>query len=104
MGERSRPMSKKKKELASFKSELHTISPLPLEMVAERLRDLEGKDRLLHIQRLNEDEFGFVIRKQLRGNLSDAQVLGTIWRWNGTFTRIDVDSKIEFLGQWLDVA
>jgi hypothetical protein len=97
-------MSKKKKELASFKSELHTISPLPLEVVAERLRDLERKNLPIHLVQLDEDEFGFVMRLRHRGNLSDAQVLGTLWRWNGTFTRIDVDSKIELLGQWLDVA
>jgi hypothetical protein len=97
-------MGKKKKELANFKSELHTISPLPLEMVAERLQDLQRKDRLFHIERLNEDEFGFVIRKHLRGRLSDATVLGTIWRWNGNFTRVDVDSQVDIVGQWLDVA
>lgn len=97
-------MSKKKKELASFKSELHTISPLPLELVAERLRDLERKDLPINIQQLSDDEFGFIMRLQRRGHLSDARVLGTIWRWNGNFTRVDVDSKIEMLGQWLDVA
>jgi hypothetical protein len=97
-------MAKKKKELQSFKSELHTISPLPLEMVAERLQDLQRKDRFFHIERLNEDEFGFVIRKHLRGRLSDATVLGTIWRWNGNFTRVDVDSQVDIVGQWLDVA
>jgi hypothetical protein len=97
-------MGKKKKELANFKSELHTISPLPLEMVAERLQDLQRKDRFFHIERLNEDEFGFVIRKHLRGRLSDATVLGTIWRWNGNFTRVDVDSQVDIVGQWLDVA
>jgi hypothetical protein len=104
MGIRSAIMSKKKKELASFKSELHTISPLPLEVVAERLRDLERKNLPIHLVQLDEDEFGFVMRLRHRGSLSDAQVLGTLWRWNGTFTRIDVDSKIELLGQWLDVA
>jgi hypothetical protein len=97
-------MSKKKKELASFKSELHTVSPLPLELVAERLRDLERKDLPVTLQRLGEDEFGFILQKHSRGRLSDARVLGTIWRWNGTYTRIDVDSKVEFIGQWLDVA
>lgn len=97
-------MSKKKKQIESFKSELHVISPLPLEMVAERLRGVETKNRLFHIEQLNEDEFGFVVRRHQRGILSDAQVLGTIWRWNGTFTRVDVDSKVDILGQWIDIA
>jgi hypothetical protein len=97
-------MSKKKKQLESFKSELHSISPLPVEMVVERLRTLERKDRLLYIEVLSEDEFGFAIRSHRRGSLSDAQVLGTVWRWNGTYTRIDVDSSVDIMGQWIDVA
>lgn len=97
-------MSKKKKQIESFKSELHSISPLPVEMVVERLRTLERKDRLLHIEVLSEDEYGFALRSHRRGSLSDAQVLGTIWRWNGTFTRIDVDSSVDIMGQWIDVA
>lgn len=97
-------MNKKKKQLESFKSELHVISPLPLEMVAERLRGVEAKNRLFHIEQLSDDEFGFVVRRNQAGFLSEAQVLGTIWRWNGTFTRVDVDSKVDILGQWLDVA
>jgi hypothetical protein len=96
-------MSKKKKQEANFKSELHSISPLPIEMVVERLKSLERKDRLLHIEPLSEDEYGFAIRSRRRGSLSDAQVLGTVWRWNGTFTRIDVDSKTDIWGQWIDV-
>ena len=97
-------MGKKKKQLESFKSELHSISPLPLEMVVERLRSLERKDRLLHIEVLSEDEYGFALRSHRRGSLSDAQVLGTVWRWNGTYTRIDVDSSVDIVGQWIDVA
>lgn len=83
-------MSQKKKALPIVSSELHTISPLPIEMVAERIASLHYTGFPTHI----EDDGSFLIRNQ---NSEKAMLIGRLMRWNGTFTRVDASVKKQSL-------
>jgi hypothetical protein len=95
-------MSKKKKQLANFKSELHTISALPLEKVAACLRTLESETTTVSITTIDLDHLTLRIKYQDENVSEDAEVFGNLSRWEGTYTRVDVDSRSSTYLEWID--
>ncbi|MDQ7026679.1 MAG: hypothetical protein Q9P01_07890 [Anaerolineae bacterium] len=95
--------SKKKKTFTDYQSELHAISPLPLDVLDERLQKMRGKRVTVQIQRIDPDRLAFEIQHR-RDRRINAQVYGTLQRWQGTYSRLDADSQVHVFGQWLNYA
>jgi hypothetical protein len=95
-------MSKKKKQFSAFKSELHTISPLPLEVIAARLHELEAKEVRVTMAAVDEDHIILKISHQGDGFFKKAEITGNLARWEGTYTRLDVNSRAFAYLEWLD--
>ena len=95
-------MSKKKKQLAEFKSELHTISPLPLETVEARLYELESDTVQVDMVYIDQDHIALKITDQESLFFKKAEITGSIARWEGTHTRLDVNSRSFAYLEWFD--
>ena len=93
--------SKKKKIFSNYKSELHAVSPLPHEVIGERLQQLGDKRVTVHLQIVDDDTLAFDIHHQ-RDNNMNAQVFGTLQRWQGTYSRLDADSSVHVPLFWLN--
>jgi hypothetical protein len=93
--------SKKKKIFSNYKSELHAISPLPHEVISERLQQLGDKRVTIHLQIVDDDTLAFDIHHQ-RDTHTNAQVFGTLQRWQGTYSRLDADSGVHIPLFWLN--
>jgi hypothetical protein len=83
-------MSEKKKALPQLNSEMHTILPLPIEMVDERLYSLNKDGYSTRIERSSVDLAYFFVQSPISDKV---KAEGRFLRWNGTFTRVDVQPK-----------
>lgn len=95
-------MSKKKKQLASFKSELHTISPIPLEIIEARLHELESEIVDVETSYLDQDHIKLTITHQGSSFFKKAEITGRLTRWEGTHTRLDANSRSFAHLEWVD--
>lgn len=95
-------MSKKKKQFATLKSELHTISTLPLETVQARLYELESETVSVSIIAIDPDYMSLKVTHQGQEFFKKAEVTGRLLRWEGTYTRMDVNSRTFAHLEWLD--
>lgn len=88
-------MYKKKKQLERFKSELHTITSMPLETVEARLYELDDESDEIQVQTqyLDQDHMMFCMIYHNSKNSKIAEIIGKLSRWEGTFTRVDADSR-----------
>jgi hypothetical protein len=96
-------MSKKKKQVAEFKSELHTISPLPLEVLEARLYELESETIQVSTAYIDQDHIALKIIDQESQFSKRAEITGSLARWEGTQTRMDVNSRAFAYLEWVDL-
>lgn len=93
---------KKKKQFAEFKSELHTISPLTLEIVEARLFELESEFVQIDSFHLDQDHIAMKMIYQDSGFFKTAEITCSLARWEGTHTRLDVNSRAFAYLEWVD--
>jgi hypothetical protein len=100
-GEMPMTSNKKKKALTQYKSELHAISPLPLDVIGERLERIGDKQVAVQLQLVDDDTLAFDMQ-HIRAERMNAQVFGTVQRWQGTYSRLDADSTFHVPLLWLN--
>lgn len=81
-------MSSKGKYFSTMESELHCISILPIDVIWQRLEELQNGYFEVSITKISEDDAVFTI--QSIGN-KHRKLAGSLLRWNGTFTRIEAN-------------
>jgi hypothetical protein len=79
-------MTLKTKELPNFKTEIHMISPLPLELIILRIESF--KTFVVSIKSISPDESDFELESVYPKKL---KLKGKLLRWNGAFTRLDAN-------------
>ena len=92
----------KHKTVSTYKSELHAVSQLPMEIFREQLQRIEDKQVHVITRQFDNDVIDFEIKHRRDGHIN-AEIYGTIRRWQGTHSRIDADSRLHIPGVWLNV-
>jgi len=97
-------MAKTKKHLSQLQSELHAITPLTLELVAQRLQEIQNKRLQIDFQPLDSDTLLFKVQYYRRRGKVTASAMGRLLRWQGTQTRVDIDGETHAPTVWIDWA
>jgi hypothetical protein len=86
-------MAKKLKGHANPLAELHFIANMPLEQAVMLIRDLADNTYTITLTEMDADNFKFQI-DDTRTHSRASKISGTLQRWQGTETRVDVIGEI----------
>jgi hypothetical protein len=92
---------KKKKSLQAFKSEIHAIVPMDIEVIHRRLHQIKDKQIEVSTRRTSSETVAFIIQHR-SGSRVNSEISGTLRRWQGTQTRLDADSRSYVPGEWIN--
>lgn len=95
--------SKAKKHPGKLQSDIHAITPLSLDAVAQRLLSLQTAQIRVGVRRIDEDVIIWQMAHIPAGKArSNAVVRGRIIRWQGTETRVDAEGETVIRTEWLN--
>src|SRR5690349_12094326 len=86
-------MAKKLKGRANPLAELHFIANMPLEQAVTLIRDLADDNYAVMLTEVDANNFKFEI-DDTRTHSRASKINGTLQRWQGTDTRIDVTGDV----------
>lgn len=91
-------MSKTKQPRRPVRTDLHAISPLPIDFIHQRLDVLRKRGLDMQFVVMNEDEVWF----QMKHPKMRSVATGTLRRWEGTNTRIDANTALQVPPVWIE--
>jgi len=86
-------MTKKLKGHANPLAELHFVANMPLEQAVMLIRDLADNTYTITLTEIDADNFKFEI-DDTRTHSRASKINGTLQRWQGTDTRVDVTGDV----------
>ena len=87
-------MSKgKSKNISAALSELHFTSSMNLDEALHHISNMAGKDALVTLTQNSPDHYGFQVQRY-NADKPVGGVVGTLRRWQGTQTRVDVSGRL----------
>lgn len=92
-------MRKNKKSSKPVRTDLHTISPLPVDFIEKRLAQLSKRGMDVQLANLNTDGRAFKITHPKMRSVTT----GTLRRWEGTHTRIDATTTLQTPPDWIEL-
>jgi hypothetical protein len=91
-------MNKSKKASIPARTDVHAISPLPVDFIIDRLTQLNKRGFDVKLLDLDRDGQAFQIKHGKMRSITT----GTLRRWEGTHTRIDTNTTLQLPPQWLE--
>ena len=91
-------MKKSKKRVSPTRTDLHALSPLPMDFIVSRLSLLGKRGMEVAIHDYGSDDSVF----QLKHPKMRSITTGRLRRWEGTHTRIDADSTLQTPPIWVE--
>jgi hypothetical protein len=91
-------MNKAKKASIPARTDVHAISPLPVDFIIDRLTQLNKCG--FNVKMLDLDRDGQIF--QLTHPKMRSITTGTLRRWEGTHTRIDANTTLQLPPHWLE--
>jgi hypothetical protein len=90
--------TKKRGNAKPTRTDLHAISPLPVDFIVTRLSLLSKRGMVVDIHDYGDDESVF----QLKHPKMRSVATGTLRRWEGTHTRIDANTTLQTPPDWIE--
>ena len=93
-------MSKEKSKSATRpqRTDLHAISPLPIDFIEHRMQQLSKRGLTVSFVNLNKDGRAF----QMKHPEMRSFTTGTLRRWEGTHTRVDATTTLQIPPHWIE--
>jgi hypothetical protein len=90
--------SKKRGDTKPTRTDLHVLSPLPLEFIVTRLSLLSKRGMVVNIHEYDSDDCVFQIKHPKMRSIAT----GSLRRWEGTHTRVDANTTLQTPPDWLE--